>query len=79
MTLYQLGDEYLKGAKDLETLISTKRKESKNLSGIRLYEVNGEIACLREMQREMRITGQTLKGYYSDKPQGRIYHARERF
>lgn len=79
MTLYQLGDEYLRQAHDLEDLISSKRQRLEKASGIRAYELSSQIVCLREMERELRLTGQTLKCYYADKPAGRIYHAQVNF
>lgn len=79
MTLYQLGEDYLRQARTLEGMISSRRKNLAEASGIRAYELNSQITCLREMEREMRLTGETLKSYYSDKPQGRIYHASVKF
>lgn len=74
MTLYQLGEDYLRQAQKLKSVISEYSKRSENMDGVRLYEINSKIICLSEMEREMRLTGQTLMNYYAKKPQSKIYH-----
>lgn len=69
MTLRQLGEEYLKQAQVLSTLIDGYSAQIKDLSGIKLYELNSRLIILKEMERDTRITGRQLVEYY-EKPQG---------
>ena len=64
MTLEQLGEQYLKQAEELHSLIRTYSAQLKKLDGIRLYEMNAKIVTLRDMERDMRITGKQLVDYY---------------
>lgn len=73
MTLYQLGEEYLNQAEELKNLISGYSARAKNLGGIELYEMNSKITVLREMERDTRIIGKQLTGYYTDKPPKKPY------
>lgn len=74
MTLYQLGEEYLRQAEDLHMLISGYSAQMKNLSGIRLYEMNSKITVLREMERDTRIIGKQLTSYYDISGEKRQYY-----
>ena len=76
MTLEQLGEQYLKQAKELHSLIRVYSAQLKNLDGIKLYEMNARIVTLRDMERDMRITGKQLVEYYvkpSKKPYVKHY------
>ncbi|MGN1161947.1 MAG: hypothetical protein ACI4SX_06855 [Candidatus Fimenecus sp.] len=73
MTLHQLGEEYLRQAEDLHTLISGYSAQMRNLSGIRLYEMNSKITALREMERDTRIIGKQLTSYYDISGEKRQY------
>ncbi len=66
MTLEQLGREYLKEASKLKGVIESYSALRKDKSGIELYELNSKITVLREMEREVRITGNQLMEYYSN-------------
>lgn len=73
MTLYQLGEEYLCQARELGKQISEKEKKLACARGADVYELNRQLVCLHEMERETRITGQSLTGYYTNISEGRIY------
>ena len=76
MTLEQLGEQYLEQAKELHSLIRVYSAQLKNLDGIKLYEMNARIVTLRDMERDMRITGKQLVEYYvkpSKKPYVKHY------
>ncbi len=65
MTLYQLGEEYLKQADDLKAIISVFSTQRNMLCGIPLFELNSKIITLKEMERDTRILGEKLVNYYS--------------
>lgn len=74
MTLYQLGEEYLKQADDLRRLISNFSAQRGVTGGITLYELNSTITILREMERDTRILGENLMEYYSGNSCKKAYH-----
>ncbi len=73
MTLYQLGEEYLKQADDLKRMIAGCSALKKEMCGIELFELNTKITVLKEMERDTRITGRILMEYYSCKPLKKAY------
>lgn len=75
MTLEQLGEQYLQQADSLHSLVSDYSAQAKTLDGIRLYEMNSKIATLREMERDTRLIGKTLTGYYSQHNNRKVYHS----
>ncbi len=74
MTLYQLGEEYLKQADEIKEMISGYSALRKEKSGVELFDLNTKISVLREMERDVRITGRCLVEYYSSKPTKKTYH-----
>lgn len=75
MTLYELGEQYLKQADDLKELISSYSARKTKMSGIELYELNSEITTLKEMERDTRIIGKQLVDYYSQQNTRKVYHS----
>jgi predicted esterase YcpF (UPF0227 family) len=75
MTLYELGEQYLKQADDLKEVISGYSARRKETNGIALYELNSKITTLREMERDTRIIGKQLTGYYSQQITRKVYHS----
>lgn len=75
MTLYQLGEEYLRQAEDLKRMIAGYSALRKDVCGIELYELNSKITVLREMERDTRITGNQLMEYYAKTPVKKVYRA----
>lgn len=73
MTLEQLGKEYLRQAEELKGVIESYSALKKEKCGIELYEINSKITILKEMEREVRITGNNLTEYYSCKSTKRHY------
>lgn len=73
MTLEQLGKEYLRQAEELKGVIESYSALKNEKHGIELYEINSKITVLREMERDVRITGNNLVDYYSDKSVKRHY------
>lgn len=73
MTLYELGKEYLKQSDDLHLLVCEYSAQAKKLGGIRLYEMNTKITCLKEMERDTRIIGRQLTEYYSQADKRKAY------
>jgi hypothetical protein len=73
MTLEQLGKEYLKQAEEIKEMIESFSALKMGVSGIELYEINTRITILREMERDTRITGQSLVGYYCEKSNKKPY------
>lgn len=74
MTLYQLGEEYLKQADDLKNVISVCSTQRNNLCGIALFELNSKITTLKEMERDTRILGKKLTHYYTGNDCKKVYH-----
>lgn len=75
MTLYELGEQYLKQADDLKEIISGYSARKKEMNGIELYELNSKITTLREMERDTRIIGKQLTEYYSQQITRKVYHS----
>lgn len=75
MTLEQLGKEYLRQAEELKGVIKCYSALKKHKTGIELYEVNSKITILKEMEREVRITGKNLTEYYAKKSTRKHYHS----
>ena len=75
MTLYELGEQYLKQADDLKEMIAGCSARKNQLNGIELYELNSKIVILREMERDTRIIGKQLTGYYSQQISRKVYHS----
>ncbi len=73
MTLYQLGKDYLRQADDLKGVIERYSALKNTSSGIELYEINSKIVVLKEMERDMRITGKQLMEYYNNKSTKKHY------
>lgn len=75
MTLYELGEQYLKQADDLKEIISGYSARKKETNGIELYELNSKITTLKEMERDTRIIGRQLTEYYSQQITRKVYHS----
>ncbi len=75
MTLYQLGEEYLRQADDLRSVIRVYSAHKNDLFGVELFELNTKIVTLQEMERDTRITGKKLLEYYSSKPTKKAYQS----
>lgn len=75
MTLEQLGEQYVKQADELHSLVKKYSAQLNNLDGIRLYEMNSKILTLREMERDTRIIGEQLTDYYSQQSPRKVYHS----
>ena len=75
MTLEQLGEQYLKQADELHSLVSEYSAQLNKLDGIRLYEMNSKILTLREMERDTRIIGKQLTEYYFKQTTRKVYHS----
>ena len=75
MTLEQLGEQYLRQADELHSLVSEYSAQLNKLDGIRLYEMNSKILTLREMERDTRIIGKQLTEYYSKQNPRKVYHS----
>lgn len=73
MTLEQLGKEYLRQAEELKGVIESYSALKNEKNGIELYEINSKITVLKEMERDVRITGNNLMEYYSNKSMKRHY------
>lgn len=73
MTLYELGKEYLKQADDLRSLVLSYSVQAKEMGGIKLYEMNTKITCLKEMERDTRIIGKQLTEYYENTSCRKVY------
>ncbi len=65
MTLQQLGEQYLKQADELHSLVGVYSARAKKMGGVELYEMNSKITTLREMERDTRIIGRQLTEYYA--------------
>lgn len=74
MTLYELGEEYIRTADELKKRIKVVSREIKGLDGIRAYEANRTIQILKDMEMESRTTGLHLSNYYDNKVNSRVYH-----
>ena len=75
MTLYELGEQYLKQADNLKEIISLFSARRNQMNGIELYELNSKITTLREMERDTRIIGKQLTNYYSQQITRKVYHS----
>ena len=75
MTLYELGEQYLRQADDLKEIISLFSARKKEMNGIERYELNSKITTLREMERDTRIIGKQLTEYYSQHITRKVYHS----
>ena len=75
MTLEQLGEQYLRQADELHSLVLEYSAQLNKLDGIRLYEMNSKILTLREMERDTRIIGKQLTEYYSKQNPRKVYHS----
>ena len=75
MTLYELGEQYLKQADDLKEIISGYSARKKETNGIELYELNSKITTLKEMERDTRIIGRQLTEDYSQQITQKAYHS----
>lgn len=73
MTLEQLGKEYLRQAEELKGMIESVSALKKGVSGIELYEINNKLTILREMERDTRLAGQCLVGYYDNNSKKKPY------
>ena len=73
MTLQQLGEQYLKQADELHSLVRSFSARAKNMGGIELYEMNSKITILREMERDTRIIGRQLTEYYDKREAKKPY------
>ncbi len=74
MTLEQMGKEYLRQAEEIKGMIESVSALKKGVCGIELYEINNKLTILREMERDTRLTGQSLVGYYDNKSNKKLYH-----
>ncbi len=74
MTLYQLGEEYLKQADDLKVIIDAFIAERKTQYGVTLFELNSKIVAFKEMERDTRILAKKLLNYYSGNDCKKTYY-----
>ncbi len=74
MTLYQLGEEYLRQADDLRGVIKGYSAHKNQAFGVELFDLNTKIVVLKEMERDTRITGKKLLEYYSKNSIKKTYH-----
>ncbi len=74
MTLYQLGEEYLKQADDLKVIIDAFIAERKTQYGVTLFELNSKIVAFKEMERDTRILTKKLLNYYSGNDCKKTYY-----
>lgn len=64
MTLYEMGEEYLRQARNIKEQIVLLRRRSKNAGGLELYRLRGEILRLYTIARDLKSTGDYLIHYY---------------
>ena len=70
----EVSEAILKGIADAKkNMVKVSLAQMKNLSGIRLYEMNSKITVLREMERDTRIIGKQLTSYYDISGEKRQY------
>lgn len=74
MTLYQLGEEYIKQADDLKAIMDALSAERTTCCGVALFELNSKIITFKEMERDTRILGETLLNYYSGNDCKKVYY-----
>lgn len=74
MTLTELGLEYAEQEKLLTKQIKDFIPKVATMTGIEKHQGNRRMLCLYEMRREVRITADTLKNYYTNKSEHRVYH-----
>lgn len=74
MTLYQLGEEYIKQADDLKAIIDAFSAERTTCCGVALFELNSKIITFKEMERDTRILGKNLLNYYSGNDCKKVYY-----
>lgn len=75
MTLEQLGKEYLRQAENIKEMIKSCSALKKGACGIELYEINSRLTMLREMERDTRLLGHTLVGYYDKNSNKKAYRS----
>lgn len=67
MTLFEMGEEYLKQAQAIKRQISLLRKRLEHVSGLELYRTRGDILRLYSIARELKDTGDYLIHYYEER------------
>lgn len=64
MTLFEMGEEYLRQAENVKNQILLLRGRSKQATGLELYRIRGDILRLYTIARELKSTGNYLIHYY---------------
>lgn len=64
MTLFEMGEEYLKQAGVIKEQINLLRCRLKHASGLELYRMRGDILRLYSIARDLKSTGDYLTHYY---------------
>ncbi len=64
MTLYEMGEEYLRQARDIKEQITVLRSRLSKCGGLELYRLRGEILRLYAIARDLKSTGDYLIHYY---------------
>lgn len=76
MTLYELGDDYLRQNEILKGQIKKRRLSLKDKRGFDLIDEKRNLNCLYEMSRELKCSANVLKNYYNEEPKSKYYHER---
>ena len=76
MTLYELGEDYLRQNEIIVAKIHTLNEELKHKTGNDYISLKRDILIFYQMSRELRATAYTLMHYY-DKSDRRYYHRRK--
>lgn len=64
MTLFEMGEEYLKQAEEVKKQIDLLRERLGYVSGLELYRMRGDILKLYSIARDLKDTGDYLVHYY---------------
>lgn len=64
MTLFEMGEEYLKQAAAVKEQIAALRSRLPGMHGLELYRMRGEILRLYSIARDLKDTGEHLVHYY---------------
>jgi len=78
MTLYELGEDYLRQNEIIVNKIHSLNVELKTKTGNDYIVLKGNIMTLYQMSRELRDTAYRLMHYY-DRCDKRIYRKHQRF
>lgn len=64
MTLFEMGEEYLKQAAVIKEQINLLRDRLNHVNGLELYRMRGDILRLYSIARDLKSTGDYLTHYY---------------